>query len=88
MAGLSGLSLVSYRERLEKLNLTTLLERRMRGDLIETYKILNNFTNYEQGWFLQSERTRNLVIIAMSTMSHVAIDRHLGHRGHCNFADR
>ena len=34
IAGMSG---VSYGERLEKLNFTTLLERGMRGDLIETY---------------------------------------------------
>ena len=33
----------SYRERLEKLEFTTLLERRMRGDLAENYKIMNEF---------------------------------------------
>ena len=32
---------LSYSERLHKLNLPTLLYRRVRGDLIETYKILN-----------------------------------------------
>ena len=30
----------SYRERLEKIGLTTLLERRMRDDLIEIFKIM------------------------------------------------
>ena len=30
----------SYRERLERLGLTTLLERRIRGDLIETFKMI------------------------------------------------
>ena len=30
---------MQYRERLKKLKLTTLLERRIRGDLIETFKI-------------------------------------------------
>ena len=30
----------SYKERLKKLRLTTLLERRIRGDLIETFKIM------------------------------------------------
>ena len=32
---------LQYEERLSQLNLTTLKERRMRGDLIETFKILN-----------------------------------------------
>ena len=39
---------LTYKQRLEKLNMTTLLERRMRGDLIETFKILNNLNNYGQ----------------------------------------
>jgi hypothetical protein len=37
----SGMGFLSYSERLQKLGLTTLLERRMRGDLIEAYKIIN-----------------------------------------------
>ena len=53
---------LSYRERLEKLKLTTLLERRMRGDLIETFKILNGLTDYGESWFNVSERTGKLVI--------------------------
>ena len=36
----------SYRERLEKLGFTTLLERRMRGDLIKTFKIISEISNY------------------------------------------
>ena len=36
----------TYSERLEKLGLTTLLERRMRNHLIETFKIINGITNY------------------------------------------
>ena len=36
-----GLNKVEYTERLKRLNLTTLECRRLRGDLIETYKILN-----------------------------------------------
>ena len=35
-------------ERLEKLRLTTLLERRMRSDLIETFKIINGISNYNR----------------------------------------
>lgn len=36
-----GLRSLSYEERLKKLNLTTLKERRIRGDLIQQYKIVN-----------------------------------------------
>ena len=36
----------SYRERLEKLGLTTLLERKVRNDQIETLKIINGISNY------------------------------------------
>ena len=38
---IDGVGLLSYQNRLDKLNLTTLLERRARGDLIETYKIVS-----------------------------------------------
>ena len=38
---IDGIGLLSYEERLHKLNLTTLLERRARGDLIETYRIVS-----------------------------------------------
>ena len=41
--------------------MTTLLERRMRGDLIETFKILNGFTKYGQNLFSKSSRTGNLI---------------------------
>ena len=40
-----------YRERLEKLGLTTLLERRIRGDLIETFKIIYGVSNYNGHFF-------------------------------------
>ena len=36
------LSHLPYHERLKRMNLTTLAERRMRGDLIQSFKILNN----------------------------------------------
>ena len=57
-----GVEHLPYRERLNKLGLTTLLERRMRGDLIETFKILNNFNNYGSPFFNLSQRTGNLVV--------------------------
>ena len=34
---------ISYEERLEKLRITTLETRRKRGDLIQMYKIFNNY---------------------------------------------
>jgi hypothetical protein len=39
---INGFKDLNYKERLQKLNLPTLLYRRLRGDLIETYKILND----------------------------------------------
>ena len=36
----------SYRERFEKLGSTTLLERRMRADLIETFKMIDIISNH------------------------------------------
>ena len=48
---IDGLGLLTYRERLDRLKLTTLLERRMRGDLIEMFKIVNHHVNYGSGLF-------------------------------------
>ena len=57
-----GMGLLSYRQKLQRLRLTTLLERRMRGDLIETFKIINGFVNYGHNMFgtTTTYRTRNL----------------------------
>ena len=49
-----GLGELTFRQRLVKLDLTTLLERRARGDLIETYKILSGKTSYGQDMFRTS----------------------------------
>ncbi len=40
---------LAYEERLQQLKLTTLAQRRVRGDLIQTYKILHNIENVN--WF-------------------------------------
>ena len=48
---------MTYRERLDKLNLTTLLERRVRGDLIEMFKIQEGFVGYGSDLFGRSGRT-------------------------------
>ena len=58
---IKGMENLSYKQRLEKLDLTTLLERRMRGDLIETFKILNGLNNYGSSFYKKSNRTNNLI---------------------------
>ena len=57
-----GMGLLSYRQKLQRLRLTTLLERRMRGDLIETFKIINGFVNYGHNMFgtTTTYQTRNV----------------------------
>ena len=48
---IDGIGLLPYNARLKKLGLTTLLERRARGDLIETFKIINGISKYGDGLF-------------------------------------
>ena len=43
-----GIGLLPYKDRLKELQLTTLLERRMRGDIIETFKIISGKVDYEK----------------------------------------
>ncbi len=45
------IGILPYSERLEALQLTTLAERRIRGDLIETFKIVNNIVSYGRNIF-------------------------------------
>ena len=54
---IDGLGLMTYRERLDKLNLITLLERRFRWDLIELFKIQEDFVCYGSDLFGHSCRT-------------------------------
>ena len=58
---IDGVGLLSYKLRLEKLGLTTLLERRARGDLIETFRILSGIADYGRSLFKISHSGRNLV---------------------------
>ena len=53
--------LLPYRERLQKLKLTTLVERRARGDLIEAYKIISGSVNYGSSLFKLSRSGVNIV---------------------------
>ena len=59
---IEGMGLLPYRQRLQRLRLTTLLELRMRGDLIRTF--INGFVNYGHNMFRTNTayRTRNLII--------------------------
>ena len=50
-----------YSERLEALNLTTLAERSLRGDLIETFEIFNNLVNYGKNILNRDRFRRNIV---------------------------
>ena len=49
------------RERIEKLVSTAELERRMKGDLIETFRIINGISNYDRHFFNISLRSGNLL---------------------------
>ena len=42
---IDGFNLLCYEDRLKLVNLTTLETRRIRGDLIEVYKILHGYTD-------------------------------------------
>ena len=46
---ISSIRNLSYQKRLEALNLTTLVERRQRRDLIQMYKIMHNIDKLEKG---------------------------------------
>ena len=52
-----GLASMSYEERLERLNLTALEERRHRGDMIEVYKILSGIDKIQDN-FLELDANR------------------------------
>ena len=47
-----GMKKLSYEQRLIKLGLTKLVERRFRGDMIETYKIITNKEGINRGYIL------------------------------------
>ena len=61
-SAIDGMENLSYRQRLDKLNLTTLHERRMRGDLIEVFKALTGRSSTVANLIRQSDRTGNLLV--------------------------
>ena len=54
VGGMHGLT---YEQRLRKLKLPTLAYRRLRGDLIETFKVLNNLYDPEVSGFIPLRKT-------------------------------
>ena len=61
---IDDVGLLPYGERLAKLKLTTLAERRLRADLIETFKITSGSVNYGKNLFTFSRSGHNLVCSA------------------------
>ena len=53
-----NLSTLPYEDRLISLQLQSLYCHRQRGDLIETFKILNDFTNVQMGTALTLNTTQ------------------------------
>ena len=58
---IDGIGTWTYEERLKALGLTTLLERRARGDLIETFKIISGIAKYGHNLFQLSRSSQKLV---------------------------
>ena len=58
---INDIGTLPYSERLSALNLTTLAERRIRGDLIETFKIINGIVEYGKDVFKVSRSGNNIV---------------------------
>ena len=55
-----GLAHLSYEDRLKSLSLYSLVRRRIRGDLIEVFKILNHLENIDEKIFFTRSSTNNL----------------------------
>ena len=58
MRFIPGFRGLTYEQRLEKLKLTKLVDRRFRGDMIQTYKILTNKDDTNRETFFQMARER------------------------------
>ena len=58
---IEGIGLLPYSDRLNALELTTLAERSIRGDLIETFRIVRNLVEYGPDVFGVSRSGNNIV---------------------------
>ena len=59
---IDGIGLETYRCRLNKLKLTTLIERRARGEIIEVFKIFRGLCQYGDNLFKFSRSGMNIVL--------------------------
>ena len=57
----------SYEERLKECGLTTLDTRRLRGDQIEVFKILNRYENIDRNMFSHSRK-----IVELKDIRHIS----------------
>ena len=62
---IDGIGTLPYSERLKALQITTLAERRVRGDLIEAFKIVNGLVEYGEDIFMFS-RARDKIVSNLS----------------------
>ena len=75
---------LSYEERLKECGLTTLETRRLRGDQIEVFKILNGYENIDRNMFFslkKDSRTRGHEVKLVKDQCRLDIRKHSSHRG-------
>ena len=63
----NDIGLLPYSGRLAKMKLTTLGEIRLRGDVIETFKIVNGLVEYGNGMFRLSRSNKNIILKAINS---------------------
>ena len=59
---IDGIGLLPYKDRLSNLKLTTLIERRARGDIIEVFNIFLGKRKYGKNLFKFSRSGMNIVL--------------------------
>ena len=70
---------LSYEERLKECGLTTLETRRLRGDQIEVFKIMNGYENIDRNMFFslkKDSRTRGHEVILVKDQCRLDIRKH------------
>ena len=78
-----------YEIRLRELGLPSLFERRVRGDMIEVFKIVNGFENIDSEKFFKRVEVRDLHSDRPTTRGHsLKLEKHRhGHRSRMKFFD-